>query len=58
MFPSPCGELRVSDNDDLVRQGYLREKFPSPCGELRVSDFSKAAVRVLSVEGFRPLAGN
>ncbi len=38
-FPSPCGELRVSD-PLIGRQELFNHlfKFPSPCGELRVSD--------------------
>ncbi len=36
-FPSPCGELRVSDVDKTTR-GMFEDLFPSPCGELRVSD--------------------
>ncbi len=37
-FPSPCGELRVSD---MISMGAkpVEKPFPSPCGELRVSDF-------------------
>ncbi len=37
-FPSPCGELRVSDTGRVSSDDYDYLEFPSPCGELRVSD--------------------
>ncbi len=37
-FPSPCGELRVSDEPSPRLHGLYLLGFPSPCGELRVSD--------------------
>ncbi len=59
-FPSPCGELRVSDakSPPVVDGGAAGLRFPSPCGELRVSDILRMNISTHSLKGFRPLAGN
>ncbi len=58
-FPSPCGELRVSDSRLPMYEGVsVAVEFPSPCGELRVSDLVLPLVFSKEEKGFRPLAGN
>ncbi len=59
-FPSPCGELRVAD-EEIKNSKRGSETFPSPCGELRVADRVeekiKAPLKGLSLEVSVPLRG-